>query len=67
MRKSFMLATAAITTIATVAFAQMAPTKTGDSAKGKVLTSQSGRCTSSTRILAASRPVMALVLRIGRL
>jgi len=28
----------ALTTVATVAFAKMAPTKTGDSAKGKVLT-----------------------------
>jgi len=38
MRNSFMLTIAAITTSATVAFAQMAPTKTGDSTKGKVLT-----------------------------
>ena len=35
MRNSFILAIAAITTVATVAFAQMAPTKTGDSAKAK--------------------------------
>ena len=41
MRKSFMLAIAAIT-VATVAFAQMAPTKTGNSAKGKVLTNDNG-------------------------
>ena len=32
MRKSFMLSIAAIATVVTVAFAQMAPTKTGDSA-----------------------------------
>jgi predicted lipoprotein with Yx(FWY)xxD motif len=42
MRKSFLLAIATITTVATVAFAQMAPTKTGDSAKGKVLTNDKG-------------------------
>jgi predicted lipoprotein with Yx(FWY)xxD motif len=42
MRKSFLLAIAAITTVATVVFAQMAPTKTGDSAKGKVLTDDKG-------------------------
>jgi len=42
MRKSFMLSIAAIATVATVAFAQMAPTKTGDSAKGKVLTNDKG-------------------------
>jgi len=42
MRNSFILAIAAITTIATVAFAQMSPTKTGDSAKGKVLTNDNG-------------------------
>jgi predicted lipoprotein with Yx(FWY)xxD motif len=42
MRKSFMLPIAAIATVATVAFAQMAPTKTGDSAKGKVLTNDKG-------------------------
>jgi predicted lipoprotein with Yx(FWY)xxD motif len=38
MRNSFILAIAAVTAAVTVAFAQMAPTKTGDSAKGKVLT-----------------------------
>jgi predicted lipoprotein with Yx(FWY)xxD motif len=38
MRNSFILAIAALITVATVALAQMAPTKTGDSAKGKVLT-----------------------------
>ena len=42
MRKSFMLLIAAIATVATVAFAQMTPTKTGDSAKGKVLTNDKG-------------------------
>jgi predicted lipoprotein with Yx(FWY)xxD motif len=42
MRKSFLLAIAAMTTLATVVFAQMAPTKTGDSAKGKVLTDDKG-------------------------
>ena len=42
MRNSFILAIAAITTVSTVAFAQMAPTKTGDSAKGKVLTNDKG-------------------------
>jgi predicted lipoprotein with Yx(FWY)xxD motif len=42
MRKSFMLPIAAIATVATVAFAQVAPTKTGDSAKGKVLTNDKG-------------------------
>ena len=42
MRNTFILAIAAITTAATVAFAQMAPTKTGDSAKGKVLTNDKG-------------------------
>ena len=41
MRKSFMVAMV-LTTVATVAFAQMAPTKTGDSAKGKVLTNDKG-------------------------
>jgi predicted lipoprotein with Yx(FWY)xxD motif len=41
MRILFALATA-VTTVATVAFAQMAPTKTGDSAKGKVLTNDKG-------------------------
>jgi predicted lipoprotein with Yx(FWY)xxD motif len=42
MRKSFLLAIGAIITLATLAFAQMAPTKTGDSAKGKVLTDDKG-------------------------
>jgi predicted lipoprotein with Yx(FWY)xxD motif len=42
MRKSFMLAIAATITVATAAFAQMAPTKTGDSTKGKVLTDDKG-------------------------
>src|ERR1700751_369360 len=42
MRKSFMLPIAAMAAVATVAFAQMAPTKTGDSAKGKVLTNDKG-------------------------
>jgi predicted lipoprotein with Yx(FWY)xxD motif len=41
MRILIALATA-VTTVATVAFAQMAPTKTGDSAKGKVLTNDKG-------------------------
>ena len=42
MRKPLLAVIAAVTTIATVAFAQMAPTKTGDSTKGKVLTNDSG-------------------------
>jgi predicted lipoprotein with Yx(FWY)xxD motif len=42
MRKSLMLAITVITTVATVAFAQMAPTKTRDSTKGKVLTNDKG-------------------------
>jgi predicted lipoprotein with Yx(FWY)xxD motif len=42
MGKSFLLAIAAITTVATMAFSQMAPTKTGDSTKGKVLTDDKG-------------------------
>jgi predicted lipoprotein with Yx(FWY)xxD motif len=42
MRKSFMLPIAAIATVATVALGQMAPTKTGDSAKAKVLTNDKG-------------------------
>src|SRR5271165_4407883 len=41
MRK-LLLTVIAVTTLATLAFAQMAPTKTGDSAKGKVLTNASG-------------------------
>lgn len=42
MRKLLVLAIAGVLTAATVAFAQMAPTKTGDSAKGKVLTNEQG-------------------------
>ena len=42
MGKSLITVIVAATTIATVAFAQMTPTKTGDSAKGKVLTNDSG-------------------------
>jgi predicted lipoprotein with Yx(FWY)xxD motif len=42
MRKSFMLPIAAIATVATVAFAQTAPSQIGDSAKGKVLTNDKG-------------------------
>ena len=42
MRKSLFFILAAAMTVATVAFAQMAPTKTGDSAKGKVLTNEKG-------------------------
>ena len=42
MRKLLITIIVAATTIATAAFAQMAPTKTGDSAKGKVLTNESG-------------------------
>ena len=42
MRRSFLAVIATVTTITTVAFAQMAPTKTGDSAKGKVLTNDKG-------------------------
>lgn len=42
MHRSFIMALAAATMVATVALAQMAPTKTGDSAKGKVLTNDSG-------------------------
>ena len=42
MRKSFMLAIAVLSTVSTVAFAQTAPTRTGDSAKGKVLTNDKG-------------------------
>jgi predicted lipoprotein with Yx(FWY)xxD motif len=42
MRKSLIIATAVLTTAVTVAFAQMTPTKTGDSAKGKVLTNDNG-------------------------
>ena len=42
MRKSFMPAIAVLTTVTATAFAQMAPTKTGDSTKGKVLTDDKG-------------------------
>ena len=42
MRKLLITVIVAATTAATVALAQMAPTKTGDSAKGKVLTNDSG-------------------------
>ena len=42
MRKLLIMIIVATTTVATAAFAQMAPTKTGDSAKGKVLTNESG-------------------------
>ena len=42
MRKSFIFFIAAAATVASVAFAQMAPTKTGDSTKGKVLTKTAG-------------------------
>ncbi len=42
MRKLLVLTIAAALTAATVAFAQMAPTKIGDSAKGKVLTNDQG-------------------------
>ena len=42
MRKLLIVMIAAAVTAATVAFAQMAPTKMGDSAKGKVLTSDKG-------------------------
>src|SRR6516162_5790417 len=41
MRILITLATA-VTIVATVAFAKMTPTKTGDSAKGKVLTNDKG-------------------------
>ena len=43
MRKSFIFGlNVATLLVATVAFAQMAPTKTGESAKGKVLTDSKG-------------------------
>ena len=42
MRKSLLLIVAVATTITSLAFAQMAPTKTGESAKGKVLTNDKG-------------------------
>lgn len=40
--KRFLVATAALALAATAAFAQSAPVKTGDSAKGKVLTDEKG-------------------------
>jgi predicted lipoprotein with Yx(FWY)xxD motif len=42
MRKFLIAVVAATATLASVALAQMAPTKTGDSAKGKLLTNESG-------------------------
>jgi predicted lipoprotein with Yx(FWY)xxD motif len=45
MKRSFITLAAAAATVsiaATMALAQMAPTKTGDSTKGKVLTNESG-------------------------
>jgi predicted lipoprotein with Yx(FWY)xxD motif len=42
MRKFLITVLAAATTLATVALAQMSPTKIGDSAKGKVLTNDTG-------------------------
>lgn len=42
MRMLIITSIAAATAAASVAFAQMAPTKTGDSAKGKVLTNSVG-------------------------
>jgi len=42
MRKFLIAVVAANPTLASVALAQMAPTKTGDSAKGKLLTNESG-------------------------
>jgi predicted lipoprotein with Yx(FWY)xxD motif len=42
MRKAIIVGIAAATTAVSVAFAQMAPTKTGDSTKGKVLTNDAG-------------------------
>lgn len=42
MRKLLVTVIAAAATFATAAVAQMAPTKTGDSAKGKVLTNDTG-------------------------
>jgi predicted lipoprotein with Yx(FWY)xxD motif len=42
MRKSIIVGIAAATTVVSVAFAQMMPTKTGDSTKGKVLTNDAG-------------------------
>jgi predicted lipoprotein with Yx(FWY)xxD motif len=42
MRNAFIVAVAATLAAASLAFAQSAPTKTGDSAKGKVLTNDAG-------------------------
>jgi predicted lipoprotein with Yx(FWY)xxD motif len=42
MRKLLIIVIAAATTLTTVALAQMSPAKTGDSAKGKVLTNEAG-------------------------
>jgi len=42
MRKSLLLIIVVAATITSVAFAQMAPTKIGESAKGKVLTNDKG-------------------------
>jgi predicted lipoprotein with Yx(FWY)xxD motif len=42
LRTPMVFLAAVITIVATAALAQMAPTKTGDSAKGKVLTNGSG-------------------------
>jgi len=42
MRKLFVVTIAAATMVASAAFAQSAPTKIGDSAKGKVLTNSAG-------------------------
>ena len=42
MRNSFIAVIACAAMLASAAFAQMAPTKTGESAKGKVLTNDSG-------------------------
>ncbi len=42
MRKLLITVIVVATAVATAALAQMAPTKTGDSAKGKVLTNDSG-------------------------
>jgi len=42
MRKSIIVVIAFATAAATAAFAQMAPTKIGDSTKGKVLTNEAG-------------------------
>jgi predicted lipoprotein with Yx(FWY)xxD motif len=42
MRKLIIMSIAAVTATVSVAFAQMAPTKIGDSTKGKVLTNDAG-------------------------